>query len=156
MEGVRFGDLDPQQTARMTVFQYLIGNKDWSFVTAHNDNRCCHNVDLLEIGTALYPLPYDFDLAALTRASYPGRGDLNVSKSRTYTGYCKTPQESLEMAVEHVQQLRQPILDTILQLPALEPAAAQRRASFAETFFEEATDRSGMLAKFDRDCIGSR
>ena len=156
MEGIRFGDLDPQQTARMAVFQYLVGNKDWSFVTAHNDNRCCHNVDLLEIGKTLYPVPYDFDLAALTRASYPGRSDLNVSTGRTYTGYCKTPQESLDLAVDHVQQLRELILEELLRLPALDPAAVQRRTRFAAGYFEEAADKPAMLAKFNRSCIGSR
>jgi len=154
-KGIRFGDLDTRQTARMTVFQYLIGNKDWSFVTADNDDTCCHNIDLLKLDQVLVPVPYDFDLAALTQADYPRRIKLNKSTHREYSGYCRTPVEALDKAIDHVQQLKDKIVDTVLQLPALEAGSRQRRARFVASYFEEAADKPALLARFDRKCIGS-
>ena len=48
IEGVRLSRLDTEQAAIVFVFQYLIGNTDWSLAKSHLDDECCHNVDLLQ------------------------------------------------------------------------------------------------------------
>lgn len=101
-ESIRFSSLDIQQTARMNVFQYVIGNKDWSFVTSDNDDTCCHNIDRLDIDNSLVPIPYDFDLAALTRANYRTKHELQQSTKREHKGYCRTPADMLEQAIDQV------------------------------------------------------
>ena len=154
VESIRFSNLDVRQTARMNVFQYLIGNKDWSFVTSSNDDACCHNIDLLDINGTLVPIPYDFDLAALTRAKYNARNKLNQSFSRKYSGYCRTPADMLGQAIDHIQPLRDEILTTVLHVPALNNNTLERRATFVASYFEEATGKAALLAKFERDCIG--
>lgn len=154
VESIRFSSLDLQQTARLNVFQYLIGNKDWSFVTADNDDTCCHNIDLLEVGNTLVPIPYDFDLAALTRANYGARGKLNQSTRREYNGYCRTSADMLDRAIDRVQRLKDQIVTTALHVPALDNDNRERRAAFAAVYFEEAEDRVALLARFERNCIG--
>ena len=89
--GVSLRSLDDQQAASVYIFQYLIGNTDWSLVTADEDDTCCHNGDLLEISSDRYYVPYDFDLSGLVNFSY-ARPDpaLNISRvtQRLYRGYC--------------------------------------------------------------------
>ncbi|MDX1507526.1 MAG: hypothetical protein R3358_04550, partial [Woeseiaceae bacterium] len=63
VSGVSLATLDDGQEAAVYVFQYLIGNTDWSLVTANEDDVCCHNGDLIDIGDARYFVPYDFDLS---------------------------------------------------------------------------------------------
>ena len=46
--GVTLGGLDDTQEARVYVFQYLIGNTDWSLVTALEEEDCCHNGKLVD------------------------------------------------------------------------------------------------------------
>ena len=154
VESIRFSDLDIQQTARLNVFQYLIGNKDWSLVASDNDDTCCHNIDLLDVDSTLVTIPYDFDLAALTRANYRARDELNQSTRRKYNGYCKTPADMLDQAIDHIQPLRDEILATALDVPALVNDTRERRATFAAAYFEEAVSKTALLAKFERTCIG--
>jgi len=154
VEAIRFSTLDIQQTARLNVFQYLIGNKDWSFVTADSDDTCCHNIDLLDVDGSVVPIPYDFDLAALTRAKYRSKGPLNQSKRREYFGYCKTPADMLDQAIDHIQPIKDEILTTALEVPALDDDSRERRATFIAAYFEEAVGKASLLAKFERDCIG--
>ena len=137
------------------MFQYLIGNKDWSLVRAEYDETCCHNVDLIRAGDVLLPIPYDFDLAALTRASYPSSG-LNLSTRREYVGYCRTPSAALADAVDHVHGLKAEIAALTQHVPVLSERARERRAKFSAGYFEEADDGNRLLEKFARRCIGRR
>jgi hypothetical protein len=154
VEAIRFSKLDIQQVARLTVFHYLIGNKDWSFVMADSDDICCHNIDLLDVDNTLVPIPYDFDLAALTRAKYRSGGKLNQSTRREYVGYCKTTADTLDQAIDLTQSLKDDILNTVLDVPAMDDDARERRAKFIADYFEEAVGKASLLDRFERDCIG--
>jgi hypothetical protein len=151
---VRFSNLDDVQTARMQVFQYLIGNKDWSFVTAERDENCCHNIDLFELNETLVPVPYDFDLSALSQSKYLTRQKVNQSKKRHYSGYCRTPTWLLDKAIEHTLSLEDEIMATAEQVPAFTEATHLHRERFLAAYFKEAADKSKLLEKFNRDCIG--
>ena len=156
VSSIRFSGLDLRQAARMSIFQYVIGNSDWSFVAPENDEKCCHNLDLLEVGGSLVPIPYDFDLALLTRPRYRNRPGLNHSNRRKYGGYCRSPVDTLDEALTHIQALRERIAAAVLDVPALDADSGARRAATVAAFFEEADSKTDLLAKFERDCVGSR
>ncbi|HMI46031.1 MAG TPA: hypothetical protein VK491_07685, partial [Gemmatimonadaceae bacterium] len=63
-KGALPGDLDPDQDALVGVFQYMIGNTDFSVAGLHN-------VELLfkDDGTVM-PIAYDFDFAGAVNAKY--------------------------------------------------------------------------------------
>ena len=75
----------PETETRVSVFQYLIGNTDFSLVEGHNVV-----VVRTEEG-ALIPVPYDFDWSGLVAARYarPNEtlGIRNV-RQRLYRGFC--------------------------------------------------------------------
>lgn len=153
VDGVAFSDLDLQQTARLNVFQYLIGNKDWSFLTAEGSDTCCHNIDLLEIDGKLSPVPYDFDLSALTRANYSRRIGLMQSTRREYRGYCRTPTDPLATAIDEVQPLRDQIMAAIRDIPVLNENTQASREAFASEYFEEAAHKDDLLMKMEKNCV---
>lgn len=70
--------LDPDHSALVALFMYLVSNTDYSFIAAAPGDTCCHNIKLLEStdGT-LYPLPYDYDSTGFVNTSYaePAGGD---------------------------------------------------------------------------------
>ena len=39
--------LDPRQAARVALFQYMIGNLDWSMRAGPQGEGCCHNSRLM-------------------------------------------------------------------------------------------------------------
>jgi hypothetical protein len=88
-------DLEPEQFALLSVFQYMIGNTDWSAIAAEaDDDECCHNASLLgspDQSGALIAVPYDFDQAGLIDAYYalPARRlPIRSVRDRLYRGAC--------------------------------------------------------------------
>ena len=84
-KGALPGDLDPDQDALVGVFQYMIGNTDFSVAGLHN-------VELLfkDDGTVM-PIAYDFDFAGAVNAKYAipdERLNLPNVRQRLFRGYC--------------------------------------------------------------------
>ena len=91
-KGATVRDLLPRQDVLASVFQYLIGNTDWS-------TYGLHNMELVrqENGDHL-PVPYDFDFAGAIDAPYATVDPkLRVQRvrQRVYRGYCH-PREEFE------------------------------------------------------------
>ncbi len=87
------GQLDPLESSRFALFQYLIGNADWSSLGGPAGDDCCHNAKLIgpESGEPLYALPYDFDSSGLVDAQYAVPNEaLRISsvRQRLFRGFC--------------------------------------------------------------------
>ncbi len=75
--------MDGMTSVQNTMFQYMIGNTDFSVAYQHNGK-------LLYIGKTIYPLPYDFDLCGLVDASYAivnANLGINSVTDRKYRGF---------------------------------------------------------------------
>jgi hypothetical protein len=71
----------------MAVFQYLIGNTDWSVPYLHNIKLLYKDSSAIPIG-----VPYDFDHSGMVNASYanpPELLNLPSVRNRVYRGYCQ-------------------------------------------------------------------
>lgn len=147
--------LDPTQTALAYIFQYLIGNTDWSLVRAFDEDTCCHNGLLLGIEGRHFYVPYDFDLAGLVNARYakPDRS-LRIKRvtQRRYRGYC-LPGEPLGKALKRVRGHRDDILGVIEALPHLSEKDIESRRRYLEGFFEAAADEDQLLRRFESRCL---
>src|SRR5438094_2393048 len=62
-QGAGAADLVPEAAATFGVFQYLIGNTDWSIAGLHN-------VELIATEMAHVPIAYDFDFAGAVNTRY--------------------------------------------------------------------------------------
>lgn len=147
--------LDLRQAARVFVFQYLIGNTDWSLVTADTDESCCHNVDLFKLESGLHPVPYDFDLAGLVNAKY-AKPDPSLSigrvTTRLYRGYC-IDSEKLAAALAEIRSVKAGVMDLVGELPGLSHKDAARATRYLAGFFEKADNDDELLKSFSRRCI---
>ena len=56
-------NLDDLQSARNSMFQFMIGNVDFSMAALHNEK-------LIFVDKIFIPIPYDFDLSGLVNSSY--------------------------------------------------------------------------------------
>jgi hypothetical protein len=153
--GVTLSSLDSQQAATVFVYQYLIGNTDWSLVTADEDDTCCHNGDLFDIGSGRYYVPYDFDLSGLVNARYarpnPSLRISNVRK-RLYRGYCIST-DSVEKALSAIKAQKVDILGLIRQLPGLSQKDIDGTMKYVEQFFARTDDVDKTVQSFDRACL---
>ncbi len=77
--------------AKLSVFQYMIGNTDWAVTTLHN-------IKLFTSDTTqpAYAIPYDFDWSGLINALYakplPRFGTTSVTE-RVFRGFCRSLDE---------------------------------------------------------------
>lgn len=146
---------DAEHMALVYVFQYLVGNLDWSLVTADGETTCCHNGTLVETGEKLLYVPYDFDLSGFVDAPYavppPGLRLSSVTQRR-YRGFCTDPQH-LERALERVVSKRPEIVALIRSLPVLGEKDKQRRIGYLDQFFRAAANEDRLLERFAKRCL---
>jgi len=155
VKGISVASLDEQEAAKVFIFQYLIGNTDWSLVRAETDDRCCHNGDVFEIGSSRYYVPYDFDLSGIVNARYAWTDpSLRISRvtQRMYRGYCISP-EALKLGLTHINGLRADILDVIEEVPGLSLKDRKKTTRFLDGFFARASDEGKLLRRFERNCL---
>ncbi len=153
--GVTLGSLDTQQAAAVFVFQYLIGNTDWSLVTADLDDTCCHNGDLFEIDSRRYYVPFDFDLSGLVDARYarPDRSlGMRSVTQRRYRGYCISP-EALKDAIRAISARKDDILGVVVQVPGFTEKDISTAVKYLDEFFEMTEDVDQLAKSFDRKCL---
>jgi hypothetical protein len=85
-----FTDLDRDTLNLMMVFEYMIGNTDYSIYGQHN-------VQVVQTpDRKLYPVPYDFDISGLVHPPYAIPDRRLIIKSvtdRLYRGPCQMPEQ---------------------------------------------------------------
>jgi hypothetical protein len=153
--GVSRGSLDPQQAAMVYVFQFLIGNTDWSIVMADGDDSCCHNVDLFAGDSGIYLVPYDFDLSGIVNARY-AKPDSSLRipnvRRRLYRGYC-TPPDAMRQALEDIVDKEAEVTAMVGRVPGLSDKAASEARKYIGKFFERAADQEDLLEYFEHRCL---
>ena len=91
IKGAGPGDTQAGTMVMMSLFEYLIGNTDWSISGLHNVELFARND-----GTDPFPIARDFDFAGLVNARYatvdPRLRIRNV-RDRLYRGYCAPDEE---------------------------------------------------------------
>ena len=89
---------DAESLALLEVFEYFIGNTDWSVAAAsHGEDTCCHNVvPYARSDGTLVPVPYDFDSSGIVNPPYAAPDErlrLRDVRQRLYRGRCRSPEE---------------------------------------------------------------
>ena len=138
--------LDAEASARVALFQYMIGNVDFSFRGAVKGADCCHNMKLMAKNktdlTNVVPVPYDFDQTGIVdppEALLPEGLPIRNLRMRLYRGLCAHNDEVRKQAVlfsQHQDEM-EAVLDTLPDLPERQMKRVQ---SFLGFFFETLSD----------------
>jgi hypothetical protein len=142
-----FTDLDGPTLTRMMLFEYMIGNTDFSI-------WALHNVRLVQDRTRkLYPVPYDFDLSGLVHAPYatpdPRIGIRSVL-DRLYRGPCRTVEE-FEDAAQSFRAKRDDMFTLLDSMKDMQPLARGEARSYLEGSFR-AIERDSIRRQFVSGC----
>ncbi len=127
-------DLDRENVKRMTVFQYIIGNKDWIFTSGHN------LIFMKPADTAKLPyvVPYDFDFADFVSAEYTkkeGVPEYLLPERRIYKGLCFTDEEFKDV-FEFYRQLRPEFETLINNMNLLSKMIRKERIKYLDYFYK--------------------
>jgi hypothetical protein len=151
--------LDSLETSRYALFQYLIGNLDWSSTGGPDDNKCCHNSRLIGSADAtgpVYAIPYDFDSSGVVDAHYavpPEALPVRSITQRLYRGFC-SHNDTVPQARDEIVALKADIIGLYENETRLANRARTKAVKFLNQFFETVTDPKDFQKKIIDKCRG--
>ena len=143
---------DRHKITMLSVFQYMIGNTDWS--TRSDEGP--HNVVLIRSHPGATPVavPYDFDWSGLVNAPYaepsPQLQIDNVT-TRLFRGFCRT-EEEFNMVFEEFRKREVDIYKTCRDIPFMENKQLIAAEKYIEGFFETLNDPRAIEREFYNNC----
>jgi hypothetical protein len=145
-----FQYLDQPSLLFMSIFQYMIGNVDYSILTLHNV------IMLDDAKGARLPVPYDFDYSGLVNAHYaaPAKGlDIVSVRDRLYRGPCKTEAEVNE-ALKPFREKQAEMLALVASMGPLGLDEGQQKSTekYLNEFFELINKPDRAKKFFVTDC----
>jgi hypothetical protein len=125
---------DREQMTMVAIFEYFIGNTDWSVPNNHNIKL----LDLKGDSTTLpYPVAYDFDYSGLVNADYAVPDPLfnieNVTE-RLYRGFPRTMPE-LEAVLKIFTDQKENIIALIKNFELLDKSYRSEMISYINDFY---------------------
>jgi hypothetical protein len=148
-------DLQPAHTNLISVFQYLIGNTDFSPVTG-SQGVCCHNTTPVGKEDGLvYSVPYDFDQSGLVNALYASpnpRFKLRSARQRLYRGRCSGNQY-LDASLDLFEQKREAIIALVREQPGFDRASLRSTTDFVDLFFDTIASPRKVQSRLVKKCI---
>jgi len=145
---------DPNALAMLEVFQYFIGNTDWSAFEGPDGEACCHNVVPFARGDVLLPVPYDFDASGLVSAPYavPAAGlPIQSVRQRLYRGRCRDL-AALEPVFATFTAKRDALTALFTTDTGLPERTAERARNYIDDFYAVLADDSKAEREFRRNC----
>jgi hypothetical protein len=136
MRGATFADAAPDSGVSVALFEYLIGNTDWSLSYLHNV-RLVGSTD-----GALHAVPYDFDYSGLVSTRYAVPDPVLPIRSvqeRLWRGPCASP-AALQAALAPFVAARERILALPASIPSLDAKYAEQATRYLREFYELAED----------------
>jgi hypothetical protein len=157
IRGIKAAELEPQQANLVSVFEYLIGNTDFSLILGPADTSCCHNAILYSanVDTPPYtPIPYDFDFSGIVDAPYAEpnpRFNIRSVKTRIYRGRCMN-NELLDGTFAYFLEKEPEIRNLVTELEGLDDRNRNEVTRYMDDFFEDIVDPKAIQRRFIAKC----
>ena len=136
---INVNDVDPVAASRNALFQFMIGNLDWSVLAAQEGEDCCHNYKPLRTpGEPVTPIPYDFDQSGAVDAEYASSYmsfKLRSARSRLWRGFCLHNAE-VAPRISEFQAKRAEIETLYKTIPVVNESRYKRLMSYFDDFYE--------------------
>ena len=149
--------LDPQYTNLTSVFEYFIGNLDFSPVMGAADKTCCHNYSLFSSDReTFWSIPYDFDLTGFVEAKHAvldPKGPRRNLRQRVYHGWCRN-QEYVPQSLQAFKDKRGEIEALVASQPELKDNVRERMLDYIKDFYDELEDEGELISEFAEGCRG--
>lgn len=155
IERADLGAIRPDHLNLTSMFQYLIGNVDFSPVGG-SQGTCCHNYSMHGTGVDdLVAIPFDFDLAGIVNSPYavPDR-ELGVEQlgQRIYRGYCAN-NDHVERSIAEFRKARDTLYSLVAGQEELEPSVRDNMARYMDEFYDVIDDPGGVEREIIGKCI---
>ena len=137
-----------EQAVRLSVFQYMVGNTDWSMVRFHN-------AEVLQNSEGVYvPVPYDFDWTGFVSPRYARPNErlgIRNIRQRIYRGFCR---ENFDFSTVYSQfvEVRTDIEALYTGQVGLEEDNRRDAVEYVDDFYEDIESPQRARNRLERDC----
>lgn len=150
-ELIRPEKIEPQDFHRMAVFQYLIGNTDWSI-------QYRQNIKLLRGPDMANPIavPYDFDHSGIVRAPYALPAPellLSSITERRYRGYCIEDMQFFEKTFSEFLAQKEAIYSLYSQSTLLDEKYIKSTIKFLDDFYATINNQKKSKYELQYPCL---
>lgn len=143
---------EPFHAAELAVFQYMIGNTDWSIKGKHNTKVLAEEFE--DGSIELYAVPYDFDYSGLVNAPYavpPEFLEIEKVTERLFRSYCSTDEE-FDAAFAKLQELRPDFYTLIDNFEYLPENERKKIKSYLKDFYDILESPRKIKATIKSEC----
>jgi hypothetical protein len=148
--------------ALVELFEYFVGNPDWSaFGKGPNEEECCHNTQPIgdQARGPIYPVPYDFDVTGIVnprhadRVFVPEERGLGITRvrQRVYRGICLS-QPQLPAAIALFNEKKDAIYALYRQHAGLGEGPLERTLEYLDEFYRTINDPRAVNREIVQKC----
>jgi hypothetical protein len=135
----------PTNMDRVAIFNYMIGNTDWSVPNQHNCKVISgYNPQYAGLGILV---PYDFDYAGLVNADYAvpyeGLGLKSVTERR-YLGICRS-EETFQNDLKVFLEKKEGFYKVIREFPLLAEKTKKEMLDYLDSFYDMFDKRNSIV-----------
>lgn len=156
IERTSVGSLDAAQLNLTSVFEFLLGNTDFSPIAGAPGDECCHNYVLFgQDGNPLWAVPYDFDQSGFVDAPYAGpnpRFNIRDVRQRVYRGRCVN-NEHVETSLQTFRDNKDAIYALVDEQAGLKPYVRTEITRYVDNFYQLINDPRDVERKIINECI---
>jgi hypothetical protein len=148
--------LDAPYTNLTSVFQYLIGNTDFSPVKGPPGEPCCHNYVLFKNDDMQISVPYDFDVTGFVDAPHAQpnpRFRLSSVEQRLYRGRCAN-NDQLEKTFQLFRDKKQDIYNLVNNQQGLRKSARKETIRYIDSFYDIIDSERQVRTRILESCLG--
>jgi len=142
----------PEVMDRMAIFNYMIGNTDWSVPNQHNVKILLQPYgERPDLGIIV---PYDFDYTGLVNADYAiPIEELGIEsvRERLYVGICRS-EETFNNALKEFSDKKEEFFRVINEFPYLKESSKKEMIHYLNEFYKEFDKRNTIVYQLLKDC----
>jgi hypothetical protein len=140
----------------VNMFEYFIGNTDWSAILGSQGTMCCHNIVPYQRADGVFlPVPYDYDSAGIVNTPYAlpnERLHITSVRQRLYRGNNCDSMAELESTLAKFDAVKPQLLELYSTSSGLDKREAASATAYVDEFFETRADPKKVERAFRSNC----
>jgi hypothetical protein len=152
MQGLSQKHFDQEVLTRVALFNYMIGNTDWSVPIQHNILLLRKVQPAFATDNPL--IPYDFDYSAIVGAPYAIPFEtlpIKTVRERMYLAICRS-EASFSTAIDQFSAKKDQFYKVINDFPYLSARSKKDMTKYLDDFFWSVGKRNYLVKKLIDDC----
>jgi len=144
------GEVSEQDFLTMTVFEYLIGNTDWSI-------QYLQNIKLIatDSGAIATAVAYDFDMAGIVNTRYAKPAEelqMNSVRDRRYRGYCIEDMKKFDQSIALFNRIKKDIYSLYNDCTLVDEKYKKSTIQYLDEFYAVINNPDKLKKEFGYPC----